>query len=335
MNFNTPILFIVFNRPHETQQSFEQIKKIKPKKLFIAGDGPRTLPLDTIIFDDHPGRTGIKNDKINCEKVRTIVSQIDWECEVHTLFHEKNLGCGVAPYTAINWFFDHVDEGIILEDDCIASPDFFFFCQKMLELYRHDTRIFHVSGMSYVDHFAHHPTLESYTYTRIPAVWGWATWKRAWQKYDFNMKSFEKFKKNNSIKDLFDNIFVQEAFMRMLVSIFTEIQTNPTVWDGQWAYTTLINNGLCVMPTKNLVSNIGFTKEATHTTTENNLLSNLPREKMSHETIAHPTFILPNKDLEAWTLGHIFGIYPPKKTLMREIKTMLKNKFPFLKQVKI
>ena len=161
--FETPILFITFNRPDTTKRVFEAIKKIKPKKLFISADGPRENKV---------------GEKQKCLTVRSIFDNIDWDCEVKTLFQEKNLGCKIAATTAVTWFFQSVEEGIIIEDDCLPNKSFFLFCQKMLATYRKHEAIMHISGTNF--QFGNKRGEASYYFSRCIHMWGWATWRRAW-----------------------------------------------------------------------------------------------------------------------------------------------------------
>ncbi len=157
-----PILLLIFNRPDLTKKVFDQIKKAKPTQLFIAADGPRV---------------GREHEQELCAQARATVDLIDWDCEVKTLFRDTNLGCGLGVSSAINWFFDHVEEGIILEDDCIPDLSFFSFCQTMLEQYRHDDRVAMISGTNVLPNQSVRES--SYSFARYYDIWGWATWRRA------------------------------------------------------------------------------------------------------------------------------------------------------------
>ena len=322
--YKTPILFIVFNRPDTTKQVFEQIKKIAPQKLFIAADGPRENN-----FFDQQKSAEIKN---------FFKKNIDWPCEVKTRFLEKNLGCGLAPSSAITWFFDHVDQGIILEDDCVPNKSFFYFCEQMLEKYKDDSRMFHINGTSNSHLFEKNdatkvsPSTSDYYFSRIPKVWGWATWKRAWKTYDFYMKNFPEFKKNFFIKHIFDNDFLQLVWNGTFANVYKQVteEEKPNLWDFQWTYTILSQNGLSIAPTKNLVKNIGFRPDATHTKDHNTLCANIKTEEIDTKNLTHPTFILPNKTEEMWTLQNIFGIKKPNKFVWGT-KKFVSNKFPKLK----
>jgi len=314
---STAVLFIIFNRPDTTQEVFHQIRKAKPTQLFIAADGPR---------NNHP------TDQEKCAQAKEIVSKIDWPCDVKTLFHKENLGCGLAPSKAINWFFDHVEQGIILEDDCVPTQSFFYFCQKILSYYKHDTRIAHIAGTSFCKDVCNSMT-SSYYFSRIPQIWGWATWKRAWKNYDFMMSSFPEFKENNIIKNIFHEEILQEIFFLISQNTYNHVQneTNQTLWDFQWLYAILTQNGLCITPTKNLIRNIGFREDATHTKCLDPLRSNIPVEEMDVTNLIHPTFTTVNKDDELWVLKNDFQIKIPSGILW-ETKKLLKKNFSPLKK---
>jgi hypothetical protein len=188
-NFDTPILFLIFNRPDTTQKVFNEIRKIKPRQLFVAADGPR---------EDHP------EDKEKCEQTRKIIDQVDWDCEVKTLFRDKNLGCKHAVSGAINWFFKNVEQGIILEDDCLPDQSFFGFCQELLNKYKNNKQIFNISGNNFQDGMWRGDG--SYYFSKYFHCWGWATWADRWQNYfDIKMKNYPKFKEEKRIKELFSS----------------------------------------------------------------------------------------------------------------------------------
>jgi hypothetical protein len=235
--FDTPILYLVFNRPEETALSFEKIRMIRPSKLFIASDGPRK---------DH------KTDFENCKSVISIIQAgLDWKCEVHYLIRKENLGCGRAVSQAIDWFFQHVEQGIILEDDCLPAETFFPFCAELLLKYLNSENVTHISGHN--NQMGYKRGSNDYYFSRIVNIWGWATWRRAWKKYNFNFENIELLKKhpkhhNFPISNLDD--FVSGAI---------------DTWDTQWLFTNFINNRYAISPNINLVQNIGFNSTATHT----------------------------------------------------------------------
>jgi len=182
VKFETPILFIIFNRIETTKLVFEAIKKIRPRKLYLAADGSNNNDLEEV-------------KKIN--EVRDyVLSNIDWKCEIHKLFRDKNLGCKYAVSGAISWFFKNEEKGIILEDDCLPSKSFFWFCDYLLKKYQNENQIMHIAGMTYVEK---KPIPENYSYhfCKVGGIWGWATWKRAWRRYEIEMDSYPQAIKEN------------------------------------------------------------------------------------------------------------------------------------------
>jgi hypothetical protein len=267
----TAVLFLVFNRPDTTKQVFDAIRKAKPPKLYVAADGSRS---------GHPG------DAEKCLRVRELATDVDWECEVTTLFREQNLGCKMAVSSAIDWFFEEVEQGIILEDDCLPSQSFFWFCQELLERYRDDQRVMHISGY---DHFGKIDRGGySYLFSKYTPAWGWATWKRAWRYFDVNIESFPDFMKENQIV----NVFKKKREQNHRIGIWEKVcDGSIDTWDYQWNYCIRANNALSIVPTLNLVANIGFEGDATHT-------KNMDRRIQENRALAmefplfHPKFII-------------------------------------------
>src|SRR6478609_2139677 len=185
----TAVLLVIFNRPETTRLVFEAIRKAKPTRLYIAADGPR----------EH-----VASDHKKCEEARQIVTQVDWDCQVHILFNQKNLNCGVGPSSAFTWFFEHEEEGIILEDDCLPSQSFFWFCQELLERYRDDTRVMHIGGNNFLNGWRNDSDY-SYYFSRSGYVWGWATWRRAWNQFDFKIKHYSKARQHGFFRYYFLN----------------------------------------------------------------------------------------------------------------------------------
>lgn len=245
MPLQSPVLFLIFNRPDKTKQVFEAIRKAKPSKLFVAADGPRK---------DRDGEKEI------CEQTRAVIDSIDWECELFTLYRTENLGCKIAVSSAINWFFENVEEGIILEDDCLPNQSFFHFCDKLLNYYRDDERIMHIGGSNFQDGQIRGDG--SYYFSNIYHIWGWATWRRAWSHYDIEMKNWGKFLNDGSLNSLFPDRSHRQYF----IDVFNSIRlSNLNTWDYQWVLSCWLNDGISIIPNYNLVSNIGYGNEATHT----------------------------------------------------------------------
>lgn len=269
----TPVLFLIFNRPDTTQRVFNAIKKAKPKQLFIAADGPRE---------------NVKGEKERCEQARKIIEQLDWDCEVKTLSRDKNLGCKIAVSSAIDWFFGNVEEGIILEDDCLPSQSFFWFCQEMLKYYKNDNSIMHITGSN--SQFGKKIGDASYFFSKYGDIWGWATWRRVWKYYDVEMKKFPKFKKDNQMINIFRYKKMQNYYSYIFEKVYNgKINT----WDYQWSFARLIDYGISIQPNVNLIQNIGFGIDATHTHKEIPLIVNNFANNIDFPLI-HPFFKIPN-----------------------------------------
>lgn len=282
--FSTPILLIIFNRPDTTLRVFNQIREVKPSKLFIAADGPR---------EDHP------EDLSLCSTTRSIIQNIDWECEVKTIFRDKNLGCRTAVSDAISWFFSLVDKGIILEDDCLPNQSFFAFCEELLEIYKDNQLVMSIGGNNFF--FNKQIMTASYSFAKYPHIWGWATWRRAWIKFhswDLNTQQIEF------------SIFPQKSEKRFWLEKIEELNAGRMTytWDYQWSLVCMAYKGLCIYPKVNLVSNIGFGDKATHTK-QKTKYANLPTEAMKFPLI-HPKELEWNQQIDTNSSKLFFRIIP-------------------------
>ena len=302
--FSTPILFIVFNRPDVTTRVFAEIKKLKPKQLFIVSDGPRPNRLDDID---------------NCAIVRKIIEDgIDWECDVKKLFFETNHGCGQAPFLAIDWFFKTVEEGIILEDDCLPHPSFFGFCQELLEKYRYESKIMMISG----DNFQNGINRGEYSYyfSHHSHTWGWASWRRAWKYFDFNMEVFPVFQEKRKIRDIWTRKIDQKYWLNIFKNSYKNL--NKDFWDYQWTFAIWNNGGISCSPNVNLVSNIGFGEVATHTFFRSNKMMVLPVQAVALP-LSHPLLIRVDKDADEYENIYIFKIRWARLLLVKIFKSTI------------
>lgn len=244
----TPVLFLIFNRPDLTEKVFGQIRKVRPRQLFIAADGPRATYPD---------------DLEKCKKTREIVLEmIDWKCEVKTLFREKNLGCGLAVSQAITWFFEHVEMGIILEDDCYPDLSFFWFCSQALRLFENHDDLFMISGSSpfkFSSSGSKGPIISKYA-----NVWGWATWKKKWTYFDFNISSIPQ---NISLYQ-YEKVYWENAYLAL-------ISNKIDSWAFKWQFSMWAHNGKSITSNYNRVLNIGIGSDSTHTKTRSKRLDKL------------------------------------------------------------
>lgn len=265
-NFTVPILIICFNRPQYVNRQLNALRLVKPKHIFLVCDGPR------------PGNNDF--DKIK-EVIALYLKGIDWECKLETKFNTENLGCSKGPISAMKWFFSNVNEGIILEDDIIPSPDFFWFAKEMLYTYRDNKNIISISGCN----FGYSNDESSYFFSRIMNMWGWATWADQFNKIDFELNHWKKikFKKLYVIKLFFkdfskgDLSYIKRWYYIWNKTISTD---NVSWWDYQFIYHQLINQSLTIFPSSNLIQNIGFEDDATHTRNQEHFMKLMPSKSL-------------------------------------------------------
>ena len=284
MSLSTPVAFIIFNRPDTTERVFEAIRQAKPLKLLVVADGPRL---------DRP------DEVEKCTATRAIIDRVDWDCEVLINYSDINLGCKRRVSSGIDWVFSQVEEAIILEDDCLPAASFFQFCQTLLEKYRHDDRIMMVSGNNFRPE--DNRVKDSYYFSKYASIWGWATWRRAWQHYDVDMSSWREFRDRGLINVVCHEPLEAECWLKILNDV---TENSIDTWDYQWVYTCWQQSGMSIMPTVNLISNIGFRDDATHT------LGTSPWADMkvgNIDDIIHPTFILNDRDADIYMFEHLFG----------------------------
>ncbi len=280
MSYSTPVLFLIYNRPEMTKRVFAAIRKQRPLHLFVAADGP------------------VQNNAEAAEKCRitreTVINNVDWDCEVSTLFRDGNLGCGRAVSGAITWFFEQVEEGVILEDDCLPNDSFFLFCQELLAKYRSHDSIMSIGGASL---FKNNAGAATYFFSVYTLVWGWASWRNAWQKYRFDLDE-------HSLQAV-NEVFNRKAERKFWSNIYRHLNNGEIdTWDYQWNFAIWEHKGLTVIPKMNLVSNIGFNGEATHTHGET-ILSGLALQAMGE--LCHPRKIRQDRSRDR-ILSRLHGI---------------------------
>ncbi len=273
---NTPVAFLIFNRPHTTERVFAEIARARPPKLLVVADGPRS---------DRPG------EALLCAQTRAIVERIDWDCEVLTNFAEQNMGCKKRIASGIDWIFSQVPEAIILEDDCLPEQSFFRFCEEMLIRYRDDERVGMVSGGNL--QFGRRRGDSSYYFSRYTHIWGWATWRRAWQHYDRDIEQWPTFRQEGWVQQLFDRrgeqLYWEQSFELVHGG---KLDT----WDCSWTFASLLRGMLQIVPNVNLISNIGFGVDATHTHVVGEH-ANMPTAPIEFP-LTHPQFVLANTEAD-------------------------------------
>lgn len=268
----TPVLFIIFKREQEALETLKAIAKVRPKKLYIAADGPRT---------------GVANEDHMVMATReAVLAAVDWECEVKTNFQVSNLGCGPGVLAAINWFFREEESGIILEDDCVALPSFFHFCETLLQRYANDDRVGLISGFNNIPYDM---GPYSYCFSKYTVCWGWATWRRAWKHMDYEMGWLQDPWKENVLLNAGYNGKDRTYWERRVEAVH---KNTVSAWDYQWCFTIAAQNQLGIFPAKNLISNIGIGEGATHTT-KSPLVSYSAGEDLDFP-LNHPKAMAPN-----------------------------------------
>jgi len=299
----TAVLFLPFIRLDTTKRVFEAIRLARPIRLYIAADGPR---------ESKPGED---------EKVKVVrdyvMNHIDWECDVKTLFCEKNLGCKYGLSDSISWFFKNEEMGIILEDDCLPHPSFFRFCDELLEKYRLDERIGIISGDNF--QFGKRRTKDSYYFSQYVHIWGWASWRRTWQKYDVEMELWPSVKDGEWLFDILKNKKQIKYWQDILEAVYNnKIDT----WDYQLNFSCWINSRLNIMPNINLISNIGFGADAGRTTQKNKF-----SEIQAHEMrfpLSHPPLIIRNALADGMTARIQFS----KLSIIARIANKIRRMIP-------
>ncbi len=302
----TPIVLLIFNRPQYTEKVLAKIKKVRPQKLYVVADGARN-----------------DGEWEKCNAARKIIENIDWECEVYKNYADTNMGLEDRVSSGISWVFEHEERAIILEDDCLPDLTFFEFAEEMLQRYNDDDRIMMVSGSNPVDTYT---IKDSYVFSRYFSIWGWATWKRAWGKYDPLMKEWPTLKTEQQL----ESFYTHKEFLYYINSLFDDVYSGKTKsWATRWFYSCLINNGLTIVPKSNLVSNIGT--EGTNTSGKNN---NVPIQPINMTDIKKPHLVFPDHNYENAFFDRSFP--PPPKATVKSIviKKLVKIK-QFLKKLPI
>lgn len=283
---NTPVLLILFNRADTALQVLERIKLVGVKKLYLFSDGPRSSKI---------------GESETLKKIQSeILNAIDWDCEVKTKFEEENKGPRYAIGNGINWFFENEEHGIIFEHDCLPNLSFFSFCEELLAKYADDERIMHISGNNF--QFGHKRGDGDYYFSRLNHIWGFATWRRAWNHYDVEMKDYPYFKKVNGLQSLFNKKRMQKIWESILDKTF---QKQLETWDYQWTFTLWKNNALAILPNENLVSNIGFDSSALNTTNPNHRLAAMQTSEIKQ--IKHPSLVIPDTKADDFSMLEVFN----------------------------
>jgi hypothetical protein len=279
-----PVLLVVHRRPGLTRRVFEAIAQARPARLFIAADGPATAA-----------------DRDACELTRAAVQRVDWDCEVFRDFSDENLGLDRRMISALNWIFAEEESAIVLEDDCLPDLRFFGFCASLLDHYRHDSRVMHISGECYRNQRGSDC---SYFFSKYPLVWGWATWRRAWARFDPRISAWPRFEKQPEARALFDSADERTYWLSTFARFHDDAAAGrPASWDYAW-YFACMTNGLSIHPAVNLVSNIGYGPAASHTR-EPSPLAARPLETLE-DRLRHPDWVVRDRQADLDTFDRRF-----------------------------
>jgi hypothetical protein len=262
---DTPVAFFIFNRPLHTRRSFHAIREQRPRRLFIVADGPR------------PGRT---DDASRIRAAREVVAEVDWPCEVQRLFSDHNMGCKRRVSTGLDWVFSQVDRAIVLEDDCVASTEFFAFCEALLERYAEDERVWLINGNSFQPE--HRRANAAYYFSRYAGPWGWATWARAWRNYDGDLTFLPAWQDSVA----WNARFAARAERTLWARVFRNVRNGRLdSWAYAWTACVHYANALAATPNANLVKNIGFDEQATHTHTVKHIYETTRLGELTHPNV--------------------------------------------------
>jgi hypothetical protein len=305
MTIETPVAFIIFNRPDTTEQVFQAIRQAQPPKLLVVADGPRA---------DRPGEAE------KCAAARAVIDQVDWDCEVLRNFSEVNLGCKRRVSSGLDWVFSEVEEAIVLEDDCLPDADFFGFCAAMLARYRWDERVMMISGDNFQP--VGRALADSYYFSKYVHVWGWASWRRAWQHYDVEMTSWPVFRAGGLAR-----VCEAPQERRYWRYIFGAVAGGKIdTWDYQWLYACWRQGGLSVMPGVNLVSNLGIGRgDATHTVEESSFGA-LGRRGLSWPLV-HPRLVACDRVCDDYTFRGMWRDWRRQRSWWRRLGRRLGRRF--------
>ncbi len=300
---NTPVAFFVFRRPDATARVFETIRQVKPPKLLVVADGANP---------DRPGEAEL------CDRTKAIINQVDWDCEVLTNYAPKNLGCRSRVSSGLDWVFATVEEAIILEDDCLPDLTFYPFAEELLNRYRHDTRIFSITGQNVQN--GQQRGDYSYYFSRYNHCWTWASWRRAWQHYDLEMKLWPEVRDRGLLASILrdpQTIKVWEQTFQMCY------EGKLNTWDFQWTFANFLQNGLNIVSQKNLVTNIGFGAGGTNTFDADSSYSNMATSALEFP-LKHPPFMVRDTQADQFTQDTLYDYAPPLgKRIYRKLKKLI------------
>jgi hypothetical protein len=303
---NTPVALFLYKRPVLLEKVFRQVARVKPRKLLLIADAPRS-----------------SQEAKLCEEAQSTATAVDWECEVLKNFSDEHLGCKLRMSSGLDWVFEQCEEAIILEDDTLPNESFFQFCGELLERFRHDERVMLISGDNFQTQSKRLPE-SSYYFSIYNHIWGWASWRRAWRFYDVEMELWKKLKQTKWL----EGFSIGSNFAQYWRNRFEEVSSGLVdTWDYQWTFACWVQHGLSILPTVNLISNLGIDVDSTHPAGRNGHLANLPTQELTFP-LRHPTEMVQNYEADVFTQQNIFG--PRNKAQNHLISNWIRRKIEFL-----
>jgi hypothetical protein len=284
---HAPVVFIIFNRPDVAEQVFARIRRAQPRRLLVIADGPRQ---------------GLPGEAEKCAAARALIDRVDWDCQVLKNYSDENLGCRHRIVTGMKWAFDQVEQAIILEDDCLPDPAFFPFCDELLLKYQTDERVMAVCGDNYLMGRKSMPY--SYFFHRIAGGWGWATWRRAWQHLDMEIKLWPMLRETSWLVDILGD----KGAVRYWRAVFDWVYEGGEkidAWDYQWLFAIWAQHGLAATADTNLISNLGCGENATHTRSADSVLARIPTGRMEFP-LRHPPYMFGDKEADKLVFENIY-----------------------------
>lgn len=311
----TPVVLVAFIRPEKIQRVFDEIKKARPEKLFVLSDEGRN-----------------ETERLKAKAVRDIIdTQVDWPCQVFKRYATTNLGCKPNIASGLDWVFQQVEEAIILEDDCLPEQTFFRFCQELLEKYRHEPRITNINGTNLAIRDPKFKCADSYYFANIDMTWGWATWRRAWQHYDVDIRQWPEWKKHGLPQDILGNAERADYFTALFDRYYTG---TVDAWPGQWILIRWVLRSLSIAPANNLVTNIGFDKESSHGMTDpKDIRANIPITPIAFP-LKHPAAIVAHKEADDFVFRYGVRVnYYLKHKILWHLKHRLPSFYQLLRKI--
>jgi hypothetical protein len=300
----TPVAMLIYRRPHTTEKVFEAVRQAKPPKLLVVANAPR------------PEKEG---EAEKCAQTRAIIERVDWDCEVLTNYADSYLSCLGRIYSGLDWVFNTVEQAIILEDDCVPHPSFFRYCQELLEHYQDDERIVAVCGDNF--QMGRRRTEDSYYFSRYTHFWGWASWRRAWQNYDPEMKLWPELRDKGWLTDVLGD---PKAVRWWRNTFQTTYDKGIDTWDWQWIFASWVQNGLAIAPNVNLVSNIGFNAAAAHTGDVYDWRANMPTQEMTFP-LKHPQAVIQNAKADAFEQQEYYDFLTNQRALKHRLRRKIRR----------